>query len=91
MENKEKLIKKYLELKKSIDSLKTEQDFVKSQLGIVFEVEGITSAECEEGYATIQNRKTESVIKSKVKEILGDRFSEVVSLKESSFIVVKAK
>ena len=91
MKTVDELLNEYLEIKVNIKLLIDEQDFVKNQLKIIMERDGVESLENKMCYAFIQNRTTQQLNKEKIKEFLGDNFKEVVNEKVTSFLMVKEK
>jgi hypothetical protein len=85
------LLEEYLALKKSIKELQTQQDFVKSQLSVLLERDGLESFESEAAEVFVTKRNFSSVDKQKGLELFGERFNEIVSVKESCFLTVKER
>ena len=91
MKDLNELLSEFFELKHQIDKLKTQQDFIKHQLKLLLEVEKVESLDGDKGYVLLQHRTTESLDKEKIKTLLNEKFDDVVTLKTSSFVVVKEK
>lgn len=89
MEDAQKLIEKYIKLKNEIKKLETEQDFIKSQLKIIFERDGVEIIECEEGKAYFQTRNSESIDRFKGYELFGEKFNQCLRNKQSKFLMIK--
>lgn len=91
MKNVNELLDEYFVLKKQITDLQTQQDFVKSQLKLLLEVEGVESLDGEKGYVFIQTRKSTSFDRDKLKELLKEDYNGCLKESVSSFVMVKEK
>ena len=92
MDNVDELLYNYLLLKKQIEDLTEQQNFIKSQLKLIMEKEGKDLIENDSCKVEMITRNTETLLKEKVRLLLKeDEFKQCIRTSSSNFIMIKEK
>lgn len=85
------LVNEYLVLKKQIDSLKSEQDSVKTKLLMLMDENDVDAMSFDDADVSMVSRTSTSVDKKKAGLLFGEAFNECLKVSESKFVMVKEK